>query len=183
MPPPIAKLIAASWNGGTCPEEVVSSASADHISTAPKPTSVAVERGAENAPPATETTSDHVLTAVRGQRRAGDEARIVRGQEYDAARDLFRLTQPPDGDLRNDVLLEHVLRDCLDHLGADISRTDGIDRDAALRALLRQRLGEAELARLRGRIVRLAHLALLAVHRGDVDDAPEFALAHALDHR
>src|SRR2546426_1218704 len=129
------------------------------------------------------TTSDHVLTAVRGQRRAGDEARIVGGQEYDAARDLFGLTQPPDGDLRNDVLLEHVLRDCLDHLGADISRTDGIDRDAALRALLRQRLGEAELARLRGRIVRLAHLALLAVHRGDVDDAPEFALAHALDHR
>ena len=49
------------------------------------------------------------------------------------------------------------------------------------RALLRQRLGEADLAGLGGGIVGLAELALLAVDRRDVDDAAELALAHALD--
>ena len=39
------------------------------------------------------------------------------------------------------------------------------------------------LAGLGGGIVGLAHLALLAVDRGDVDDAAELALAHAFDHR
>ena len=50
-------------------------------------------------------------------------------------------------------------------------------------ALLRQRLGEADVAGLGGGIIGLAHLALLAVDRGDVDDAAELALAHAFDHR
>src|ERR1051326_4861786 len=183
MPPPIAKQIAASWNGGTCPEDAVSTASDDHISTAAKPTRVAAFRPAENATPLTASVSDHVLTAVCGQRRAGDEARIVRRQEYHAARDLFRRAQSTDRNLRKDVLLEHFLGHGLHHLGADVSRTDGVDRDAASRALLRQRLGEAELARLGGGVIGLADLALLAVHRGDVDDAPELARPHALDHR
>ena len=43
-------------------------------------------------------TSNHVLAAVRGQRRAGDEARIVRGEEDNAARDLFRLAQAAERD-------------------------------------------------------------------------------------
>ena len=41
MPPPIAKVSAASWNGGTCPDATVSSASSDHIAIAAKPSSVA----------------------------------------------------------------------------------------------------------------------------------------------
>ena len=51
------------------------------------------------------------------------------------------------------------------------------------RVLQRQRLGEADDAGLGGRVVDLAHLALLAVDRGDVDDAAGIAVAHALDHR
>src|SRR5262249_18448404 len=68
-------------------------------------------------------------------------------------------------------------------VGIDVTGADGVDGDAAACALLRQRLGEADLAGLGGGVVRLAHLALLAVDRGDVDDAAELALAHALDHR
>src|SRR5690606_33197469 len=53
--------------------------------------------------------------------------------------------------------------------------------DVLARAFLRQRNGEAMDAGLGGGVVGLAELAGLAVDRGDVDDAPEAALAHALD--
>src|SRR5262245_25404475 len=119
--------------------------------------------------------SDHDLAAVRGERRAGDQAGVVRRQEHDAARDLLGLAQPAERNERQDLLVEHVLGYGLDHLGRDIARADGVDGDARPRALLGQRLGEAELAGLGGRIIGLAELALLAVDGGDVDDAPEFA--------
>ena len=48
---------------------------------------------------------------------------------------------------------------------------------------MRERLGEADVAGLGGGVVHLAELALLAVDRGDLDDAAELARAHALDHR
>ena len=51
-----------------------------------------------------------------------------------------------------------------------------------LRVLQRQRLGEADVAGLGRGIIDLAELALLAVDRGDVDDAAELAGAHAFDH-
>ena len=47
-------------------------------------------------------------------------------------------------------------------------------------AFLRQRLGEADVAGLGGGVVGLADLALLAVDRGDGDDAAELAVAHAV---
>ena len=47
---------------------------------------------------------------------------------------------------------------------------------------MRKGLGEADFARLGGRIVHLAELSLLAVDRGDIDDAAELSFAHALDH-
>src|SRR5262249_2258985 len=46
-----------------------------------------------------------------------------------------------------------------------------------------ERLGEADVAGLCRRVVRLPHLPLLAVDRGDVDDAAELAAAHALNNR
>ena len=88
----------------------------------------------------------------------------------------------PIGISRQYAFLQHVLRHRLHHLGVDVARADGIDGDARARALLRQRLGEAELAGFGGGIVHLAELALLAVDRRDIDDAAELALAHALDH-
>ena len=69
------------------------------------------------------------------------------------------------------------------HFGRDIAGADGVDGDALGGVLLRQRLGEADVASLRGRIIGLAHLALLAIDRRDVDDPAEAALAHAFDHR
>src|ERR1044072_2873824 len=109
---------------------------------------------------------DHVLPAIGGKRRSGDEAGVVGGEEHDAARDLLGLAEAPGRDQRQDILVEHVLRHRLHHLGRDVAGADRIHRDAALGAFLRQRLGEAEIARLGGRVVGLAHLALLAVDRG-----------------
>src|SRR5262249_33053104 len=58
----------------------------------------------------------------------------------------------------------------------------GVHGDAFLHHFLRQRLGEAVHARLRGGVVGLAELALERVHRRDVDDAAPAALHHPLDH-
>ncbi len=72
------------------------------------------------------------------------------------ARDLLGLAEAADRDLRQDALLEHVLRHRLHHLGVDVAGADRVDGDAALGVLLRQRLGEADLAGLGGGIVGLA---------------------------
>src|SRR5262245_51945031 len=101
MAPPIANVMAASWNGGTRPDAAVNSASSDHIRTAVNPTRVAPRRLIR---------SNKILSAVRRQGRAGDEARLVGGEEDDAARDLLRLAQAADGNQRDDALLQHVLR-------------------------------------------------------------------------
>src|SRR3954470_1269443 len=74
---------------------------------------------------------DHHLAAIRRQRGAGDEARLVGGEKDHAARDVLGLAQPRHRDLRDDVLLQHVLRHRLHHLGVDVARTDGVHRDAA----------------------------------------------------
>ena len=68
--------------------------------------------------------SGHVLTAIGGQRRAGDEAGIVAGEEDDAAGDLLGLAEAADGDQRQDPLVQHLLVDRPHHLGADIARAD-----------------------------------------------------------
>jgi hypothetical protein len=51
---------------------------------------------------------------------------------------------------------EDLLVDGADHVGADIARGHDVDRDAGAGALLGQRAAEADIARLGGRIVRLA---------------------------
>ena len=55
---------------------------------------------------------------------------VVGGEEHHAARDLLRLAEPADRDLRQDDLLQHVLRHRLHHLGVDIARADRVDGDA-----------------------------------------------------
>ena len=82
------------------------------------------------------------------------------------------LPKPPDRDQRNDLRLQHLRVDRLDHLGADVARTDRVHRDALVGVLLRQRLDEADVARLGGRVVHLPHLAFLAVDRRDHDHPP-----------
>jgi hypothetical protein len=62
--------------------------------------------------------------------RAGDQSGIVGGEEHHAARDLLRLAEPADRNLRQDALLQHVLRHRLHHLGVDVAGADGVDGDA-----------------------------------------------------
>jgi len=64
--------------------------------------------------------SDHILPAVHGERRSRDEAGIVGGEEYHAARDLLGLAEAVDRNLRQDVLVENILRHRLHHLGVDV---------------------------------------------------------------
>jgi hypothetical protein len=123
-----------------------------------------------------------MLTTVDRKRRAGDEAGFVGGEEHRRARDLLGFAEAIDRDLWDHVFLQHILRHRLHHFGIDIARADHIHRDAAPGVLQRQRLGEADVAGLGGRVVDLAELTFLAVNRGDRDDAAELAGSHALDH-
>src|SRR5207253_3788182 len=129
-----------------------------------------------------ETKSRVILPAVHGKRRSRYETGILGREEYHAARNLLRLAEAIDRNLRQDVLVENVLRHRLHHFGVDVARTDYIHGDAALGILQRERLGEAYVAGLGRGIVDLAELPLLAIDRRDVDDTAELAGAHALDH-
>src|SRR5436190_4388053 len=102
----------------------------------------------------------HVLAAVDGDVRSGQEGRLVRGEVDDQARDFLGLAEPADRDLGKDLGVEDLLRDRRDHLRADVAGRDRVDGDAFLGDLERKRLGEAVHARLGGRIVGLAERAL-----------------------
>src|SRR5262245_20573487 len=102
-----------------------------------------------------------MLAAVDRQRRAGDEARILIDEEGNASSDLLRLAEASNGDPGDD-LAEYFLRNRGDHVRIDIARCDGVHRDVAPRAFLRERLGEAMDARFGGRIIDLAILPRLA---------------------
>ena len=72
-------------------------------------------------------------------------------------------------------------RDRLRHLGFDEAGGDGVDRDALLAELGGQRLGEADHARLRRRVVGLPAVTGDARHRRQTDDAAALtdgAVAH-----
>ena len=99
-----------------------------------------------------------------------------------AARDLVGLAQAADRDLADDRL-HHVFGDAGEQVGRDIARRDRVHGDALARAFERQRPGEADHAGFGRAVIGEAELALLAVDRGDVDDAAEAPLAHAVDHR
>ena len=85
--------------------------------------------------------------------------------------------------MRQDGFLDHRRINRLDHFGRDIAGADRIDGDAGPRAFLRQGLHKADIARLRGGVIHLAHLALLAVNGGNANDPPELAGAHAFPDR
>src|SRR5690606_271505 len=128
------------------------------------------------------TGSVHVLPAVDRDRRAGDEAGVLRGEESDPAGDLVGVAEPPHRDSRDD-LLEHVLRHRGDHVGVDVARCARVDSHAEARAFLRQRLGEAMDAALGRGVIVLAVLPGLSVDRADVDDPAPAALLHAREAR
>ena len=127
-------------------------------------------------------TSCHILPAVGIEAGAGDEAGGVVGEEGDTARDLLGGAETADRDERQDLGVQNLLRHRHHHLGGDVAGRDDVDGDAARGRLLGHRLGEAEQGRLGGGVVGLARLTLAPVDGGDVDDAPEAARAHPLDH-
>src|ERR1700730_6631171 len=65
----------------------------------------------------------------------------------------------------------------LGETGLDVAEGDGVHRDVVAAELLGQRLGEADDARLAGRVVLLAGIAVDARGRGDVHDLAHDALA------
>ena len=123
-----------------------------------------------------------MLAAIDRQCRAGDETSFVGDEEQDGPRDVLGLAEPADRDARHD-LLQDVLRHGAHHLGIDIAGRDGVDRDAARGAFLRQRLCKAVNAGFGGGVIDLAVLPGLAVDRADIDDSTKAAVAHALDDR
>src|SRR5262245_19789466 len=172
--------MAASWKGGTGPAMAVRLASAAHSRIAPRPCPAAAGLPVAIA---WSGASGHVLTAIGGEGRAGYEARRVGRQECYARGDFVGLTEASDRDLRQDLALEDVRRDRLDHLGADVVGGYAIDGNVLAGALLGEGLGEADDASFRGRVIGLPGLALLAIDAGDVDDAPEAPRAHPFPDR
>ncbi len=121
-----------------------------------------------------------MLAAVDRQGRSGDETCIVAYQKLDCARYVLGVTKTPDRNSCHDFF-EYGLRDGHHHIGGDVTRGDGINGNTLGRALLGQGLGESVNAAFSRGVVDLAILPGLAVHRADVDDAPETACAHTLD--
>src|SRR5690606_38607190 len=126
MPAALAtvKLMATSWNGGTVPVEAVSSASSAHSSTATNPIAVAVlvsDRVRLSAGMSLMAASAcQVLSAIGGERRTGDEPRLVVTQEGDAVGDLVGRAQPVHRDCGNDAG-QHLFRYRRHHVGVDIT--------------------------------------------------------------
>ena len=125
-------------------------------------------------------STDQVLTAVQRQGAACDISGTLAHQPGHHVGDLLALAQAADGDVADDAF-QHLGVHGADHFGVDIAGRDAVDGDALPRILQRQGLGEADHPGLGGGIVGLADLALLAVDRGDVDDAAMAPVAHAVD--
>ena len=101
------------------------------------------------------------------------------GQKQHATRDFFGCAQTANWDLWNNTLIKHFFVNRPHHLGANISRADGIDGDARARTLLRKGFGKAQIACFGRRIVRLTRLTFLTIDRADVDHAAKFTVTHA----
>src|SRR5690606_14155513 len=124
---------------------------------------------------------DQILTTVQRQGAACDISGTLAGQPRDHVGDFLAFSEPSDRDLGDDPGQDLLVHGA-DHLGVDVAGGDAVDGHALAGVLQRQRLGEADHPGLGGGIVGLADLALLAVDRADVDDAPPAAVAHAVDH-
>src|SRR6185436_11959962 len=124
----------------------------------------------------------HVLAAVDRDVGASHECRFLGAQVDDQSGDFIGLAEAPERNLRQDLRVEDFLGYRGNHLGADVTRRDGVHGDALARDLERERLGKAVDPGLGGGIVGLAESTLLPVHRRDVDHPAPAALDHAVHH-
>ena len=114
-------------------------ASEDQSKMAPKPVSVAVDR--------CKMGSNHILSAIGGNRRTRDKACIIGDQENNRSCDLFRLAQPANGDVRQNIFLDHSRINSFHHVRRDIAGAYRIDRDTDAGTFLGQSLHKTEIAR------------------------------------
>ena len=112
----------------------------------------------------------------------GDVAAAGRGEVGDRGGDVLRRAEPPERNLL-EQRLSLLVRQRARHVGVDEARRHAVHRDVAAAELARERLGHADHAGLRRRVVRLPRVAGGADHRGDVDDASPARLHHAAHHR
>ena len=98
---------------------------------------------------------------------------LVRGQEDRGADQFRRLTQTLHGDVGRHLGVDLGLgQELPGHVGHDQGRGDGVDLDAVLGPLRRERAGELVHAALAGGVGGAAHAGgHPAAHRGHVDDA------------
>src|SRR5579884_2009873 len=117
--------------------------------------------------------SHHGETAPHAQRLAGDEGRLVGGEEHDGRRHLLRRGQaaerrrPHDG---LDQLLVPLGREPAEQRGVGEARGHHVDADPGGRHLAGQGLAEGDDRPLRPRVHRLARRARPARLRAHVDD-------------
>src|SRR5262245_25154294 len=125
----------------------------------------------------------HRLAAVDVDRLPGHEIAGGRGQEHHRADEIGRELHALDG-AAGDAGGEIVSRGRL-HLGVALCHAgrDGVHRDAELADLARERAGEADDARFRGRVVQPVGRALPHPRGGDVDDLAAPSRLHGGKHR
>src|SRR5690606_18559670 len=106
---------------------------------------------------------------------------FIGGQPRHDGGDFFGRAQALDGNGGND-LFKHVGTNGANHVGADVTRRDGVDGNPLVGDFLGQRHAETVYAGLGGGIVGLAELPLMAIDRTDVDDAAPLAFEHVFEH-
>ena len=133
------------------------------------------ERGRE--PPDTTGRSDaDGHAAVDEEDLARDEGRVLGGEEGVDSGDLLGPGDPAGRNLGDDLLADR-LGNAREHARHDGPGRDAVHGDPELGVLEREGAGEADDARLRGRVVGLADVPERADRRR-VDDAPPAMLSH-----
>src|SRR5271167_2837054 len=122
----------------------------------------------------------HVQTAVQREVRSRREGSFIAGEPGDDRGDLGGFSETVDRNALDDRI-EDLGAHRANHVGPDVPGRDGIHRDALRRHLLGQRHREAVNARLGRRVVGLAELPLLPVHRRDIDNPAPLLADHPLD--
>src|SRR6516225_10273996 len=118
-----------------------------------------------------------VHAAVDVQHVAGDVSGFVAGQKQDGGANVAGQTHAAQWNPRLEFFLD-LVRQYVGHRRFDEARRDGVYGDAAGGDLDGDGLGQANQAGLCSDVIRLARVAALRHHRGNIDDPPGPRLHH-----